>query len=148
MDVARETVIGSPRISRNAINYHLACEQAAEFRGARSQGLLKAPERRASGYREYAPDAVQLTRFIKRAQELGFTLAEIEDLLQIRSNQESACTEVKSAAEAKIEDIEEKIRHPRAMKRALGALVTSCATEGSPRHCPILEAFDGRETLR
>ena len=106
------------------------------------RGLLDEPERRASGYREYSPDAVQLIRFIKRAQELGFTLAEVEDLLRLRSDQEAACSEVRTAAEAKIEDIEQKIRHLRAMKRALGILVASCASEGSSRHCPILEALD------
>jgi Hg(II)-responsive transcriptional regulator len=106
------------------------------------RGLLKEPERRASGYREYPPDSVQLIRFIKRAQELGFTLAEIEDLLRLRSDKDSACSEVRAAAEAKIEDIEQKVRHLRAMKRALGTLVASCVREGSPRHCPILEALD------
>ncbi len=112
------------------------------------RGLLKEPERRPSGYREYPPDAVQLIRFIKRAQDLGFTLSEVEDLLRLRADQESACAEVRSAAEAKIKDIEQKIRHLRAMKRALGELVASCVTEGSPRHCPILEALDDRKERR
>ena len=113
------------------------------------RGLLEEPERRPSGYREYPADAVRLILFIKRAQELGFTLTEIEDLLRLRSDQESACSEVRSAAEAKIEDIEQKVLHLRAMKRALSALVASCATEGSPRHCPLLEALDdGKERRR
>lgn len=112
------------------------------------RGLLKEPERRPSGYREYPPDAVQLIRFIKRAQDLGFTLSEVEDLLRLRADHESACAEVRSTAEAKIEDIEQKIRHLRAMKRALGELVASCATEGSARHCPILEALDDRKEQR
>jgi len=106
------------------------------------RGLLKEPERRPSGYREYPADAVQLIRFIKRAQELGFTLTEIEDLLRLRGDQKSACAEVKSAAEEKIADIEGKIRHLRAMKRALGALVASCADERGARDCPLLEALD------
>lgn len=107
------------------------------------RGLLEEPERRRSGYREYRPDAVQLIRFIKRAQELGFTLTEIEELLRLRSDQESACAEVKATAEGKIKDIEQKIQHLRAMKRALGLLSISCDTEGSPRHCPILDALNG-----
>ncbi len=113
------------------------------------RGLLKEPERRPSGYREYPPDTVRRIRFIKRAQELGFTLTEIEDLLRLRDDQELACAEVRSAAETKMEDIEQKIRQLRAMKRALGVLVATCATEGSPRHCPILEALDdGKERPR
>lgn len=109
------------------------------------RGLLREPTRRRSGYREYAPDAVRLIRFIKRAQELGFTLNEVEELLRLRSDDESACSEVRSAAETKIDDIEQKIRHLRAMKRALGVLAASCAREGAPRHCPILEALDDGE---
>jgi MerR family transcriptional regulator, mercuric resistance operon regulatory protein len=112
------------------------------------RGLLEEPERRASGYREYSPDAVRLIRFIKRAQELGFTLTEIEDLLRLRSNEDAACSEVRSAAEAKIGDIDHRIRQLRAMKRALGALVASCATESSRRQCPILEALDDRKERR
>jgi len=109
------------------------------------RGLLKEPDRRASGYREYPPDAVQLIRFIKRAQELGFTLTEIEELLRLRSDRRASCSEVRTAAQAKIEDIDHKIRNLRAMKRALGVLVRSCTSDGSIRECPILEALDDRD---
>jgi Hg(II)-responsive transcriptional regulator len=112
------------------------------------RGLLEEPQRRASGYREYSHDAVRLIRFIKRAQELGFTLAEVEDLLRLRGNADAPCSEVRSAAETKIGDIDHKLRQLRAMKRALEALVVSCAAEGSPRHCPILEALDDRKDNR
>jgi Hg(II)-responsive transcriptional regulator len=108
------------------------------------RGLLKEPERRQSGYREYPPDAVQLIRFIKRAQEIGFTLTEIEDLLRLRSDQRASCSDVRAAAQEKIDDIEQKIRSLRAMKRALGVLVSSCTSDGSTRECPILEALDDR----
>lgn len=106
------------------------------------RGLLAEPERRPSGFREYRPDAVRLVRFIKRAQELGFTLAEIEDLLQLRNDRSAACADVLAAAQAKIEDVERKVKGLQAMKRALTVLVASCRTEGSPRRCPILEALD------
>lgn len=106
------------------------------------RGLLQEPGRRPSGYREYLPDAVQLVRFIKRAQELGFTLSEIEDLLRLRSEQKASCSEVRATAQTKMDDIELKIRSLRAMKRALGVLVNSCTSGGSIRECPILEALD------
>lgn len=112
------------------------------------RGLLEEPGRRPSGYREYRPEAVQLIRFIKRAQDLGFTLNEIEELLRLRSDRESACAEVRAAAQAKIGDIEEKLRQLRAMRRALATLVASCAAEGAPRHCPLLEALDDKEERR
>lgn len=110
------------------------------------RGLLNEPERRPSGYREYPPDTVRLIRFIKRAQELAFTLAEIEELLRLRKDQRSSCTEVRSAAIAKIEDIEWKIKNLQAMKRALGILVNSCTSNGSIRECPILESLDDERT--
>lgn len=108
-------------------------------------GLLKKPARHASGYRHYPPDAVRLIRFVKRAQELGFTLGEIEELLRLREDQRSSCAKVRRAALAKIDDIEGRLQSLQAMKRALTVLVRSCATETSVRECPILEALDERE---
>ena len=112
------------------------------------RGLLREPARRSSGYREYPPHTVRLIRFIKRAQELGFTLAEIEELLRLRSDQRTSCAEVRSAAIAKMEDIEGKIRSLQAMKRALGVLVRSCAGNGLIRECPILESLDEERGAR
>lgn len=106
------------------------------------RGLIPEPERRSSGYREYPSDAVQLIRFIKRSQELGFTLTEIEELLRMQNDQGAGCAEVRAAAQAKIDDVDLKIRSLRAMKRALGVLVSSCTSEGSARECPILEALN------
>lgn len=106
------------------------------------RGLIPEPERRSSGYREYPSDAVQLIRFIKRSQELGFTLTEIEELLRMQNDQGARCAEVRAAAQAKIDDVDLKIRSLRAMKRALGVLVSSCTSEGSARECPILEALN------
>ena len=79
---------------------------------------------------------------IKTAQELGFTLTEIEELLRLRSDQTASCLDVRATGQAKIKDIEQKIRSLRAMKRALGVLVSSCTSDGSTRECPILEALD------
>ena len=107
------------------------------------RGLLKEPRRRSSSrYREYPLEAVRVVRFIKRAQELGFTLHEIKELLRLRDNQRASCAEVRQAARSKLKDIDRKIQTLRAMKRALTILVESCSSEGSTRECPILEALD------
>ncbi len=106
------------------------------------RGLLKVPKRRPSGYREYPVDAVRRIRFIKHAQELGFTLREIEELLRLRDDQRASCSEVQASAQAKIAQMEQKIRHLRAIKRALDVLVRSCTRDGATRECPILEALD------
>ncbi len=112
------------------------------------RGLLEEPRRRRSGYRQYPPDTIQIVRFIKRAQELGFTLAEVEALLRLRGDLTSHCSEVRAAALAKIEGIDRKLSALRAMKRALGQLAESCAREGSERRCPLLESLNGDERRR
>jgi MerR family mercuric resistance operon transcriptional regulator len=106
------------------------------------RGLLEEPDRTPSGQRAYAEDAVRRVRFIKRAQELGFSLAEIEELLRLRDDTTASCGEVLAATEAKIEDIDRKLRDLRRMKRALVLLASSCMRTGSSRQCPILEALD------
>ncbi len=108
------------------------------------RGILTEPRRRRSGYREYPPETVRIVRFIKRAQELGFTLAEIEELLALRDDDRRTCGEVREAATLKIGEIDEKMRRLRAMKRALTVLVESCVDEASTRECPILDALDDR----
>ena len=106
------------------------------------RGLLAEPERTASGYRLYRGEAVELVRFIKRAQELGFSLGEIEQLLELRDDRVSSCDEVQALAEAKIETIEEKLRQLAALKEALGVLVRSCERGDTDRECPILEVIE------
>ena len=106
------------------------------------RGILKEPKRRLSGFREFTPETVRVVRFIKRAQELGFTLHEIEELLRLRDDRRATCAEVRATASDKIDDIARKIQSLQAMKRALGVLVRSCERDGSTRRCPILEALD------
>jgi Hg(II)-responsive transcriptional regulator len=106
------------------------------------RGILEEPPRRASGYREYPAETVQIVRFVKRAQELGFALEVIEELLALRHNDTRTCGEVRELAERKIEAIDEKLRRLRAMKRALGKLIACCDHEATARECPILEALD------
>ncbi len=105
------------------------------------RGLLPEPERRSSGYRAYDPDTVGLVRFIKRAQELGFTLREIEDLIELRQGPRRGA-DVRAVAAAKVEDIERRIRQLKAMRKALGGLVSACDCEGGSLTCPIIEALD------
>jgi MerR family mercuric resistance operon transcriptional regulator len=107
------------------------------------RGLLDEPVREpSSGYREYAPETVRLIRFIKRAQDLGFTLAEVEELVRLRENETATCAEVRASARKKIEAIDAKLRDLQRIKRALTTLVKSCVRDGSTRQCPILEALD------
>ncbi len=105
------------------------------------QGLLPKPPRSPSGYRLFPPDSVRRVRFIKRAQELGFSLKEIKELLALRVSTSSTASDVRKHAEAKVADIEEKIQTLRAMKKALARLTATCCGEGSASECPILESL-------
>jgi MerR family transcriptional regulator, copper efflux regulator len=107
------------------------------------RGLLDAPPRSAAGYRLYRCDDARRVRFIKSAQNLGFSLEEIAELLTLRSAPEKTCATVKARAEAKIADIERKITALAAMKAALTDIAASCGGGGaSLSDCPILAALD------
>jgi MerR family transcriptional regulator, copper efflux regulator len=105
------------------------------------RGLLPEPQRRGAGYRAYDPDTIRLVRFIKRAQELGFTLREIAELIELRQSPRRGA-EVRALACAKVEDIERRMSHLQAMRDALGGLVDACECEGTSPACPIIEALD------
>src|SRR4051794_37191114 len=74
------------------------------------EGLIPPPPRKSSGHRAYSASAVSRVRFIKRAQELGFSLAEIRELLHLRVAPAQLCTDVISQIDAKTREVEEKIR--------------------------------------
>ncbi|MBA2702552.1 MAG: MerR family DNA-binding protein [Blastocatellia bacterium] len=104
-------------------------------------GLLAKPPRSAAGYRQFSPESVRRVRFIKRAQELGFSLKEIKELLALRIAPGSTRADVRKRAEAKIADIEGKIEHLRAMKKTLVRLSETCCGSGPASDCPILESL-------
>jgi len=105
------------------------------------RGLLPRAPRRASGYREFPDDAVRIVRFIKRAQDLGFSLDEVEQLLRLRRHSGRNRARIRSVAEEKIHQIDEKVAELERMKRALQTLVHSCR-DGASLDCPIIEALD------
>lgn len=106
------------------------------------RGLLPKPPRRGSGYREFPDDAVRVVRFIKRAQDLGFSLDEVEELLRLRRQSGRNRARIRAVAEHRIRQIEQKIAELERMKRALGTLARACH-EGARLECPIIEALDG-----
>lgn len=111
------------------------------------EGLLPEPPRLASGYRVFPESAVRQVRFIKRAQELGFSLAEIRELLSFQGNSNAGAQHVRERAKKKVADIEEKIRTLEAMKEALNALAEACPGCGPLSECPILDALDAKGVL-
>lgn len=106
------------------------------------RGLLAAPRRAASGYRQYTPDAVSRIRFIKHAQEMGFALKEIQELLALRVRHAAACHSVERKTRGKIELVERKIRHLDRIRETLQQLAAACAARRATDECPILEALE------
>ena len=109
------------------------------------EGLIPKPPRRPSGYREYSPQVVVSLRFIRNAKELGFSLREISELLKLETAEGKTPGDVKVLAEAKLDDIEERIRSLQRMRRALRKLVESCPGRGPLSDCSILQALAPEE---
>ncbi len=109
------------------------------------RGLLQRPPRSASGYRLFPSDAARRLKFIRRSQELGFSLAEIRELLSLRVSPNAKSADVRRRAEAKIADIDAKIRSLDSMKATLRRLTKVCAGCGPIAECPILESLDREE---
>ena len=105
------------------------------------QGLLPEPDRQSSGYRDYRREAVLDLRFIKRAKELGFSLNEISELLQISREPDASAGDVKKLAEEKLAGLEEKIRSLQRMRKALRKVTESCPGRGPASDCSILHSL-------
>ncbi|MBA3692260.1 MAG: MerR family DNA-binding protein [Acidobacteria bacterium] len=117
------------RVNLETVRYYERC------------GLLPQPPRLSSGYRAFPVVSVERIRFIKQAQELGFSLKEIKELLALQIDPNSTGADVKKSAEAKINDIEAKIKTLSAMKKALVKLKAACNGNGPISECPILESI-------
>jgi MerR family mercuric resistance operon transcriptional regulator len=105
------------------------------------RGLLPEPPRRESGYRQFPVDAIKRIRFIKRAQNLGFSLREISQLLALSDGQQAGCEEVRHFALEKVREIETRIDHFMRLKQILLDLVTKCKGKGPLTDCPIIESL-------
>lgn len=106
------------------------------------QGLLAKPPRTAAGYRVFPSETARRLRFIKRTQELGFSLREIRDLLSLRMRPGTGRAQIRARAHAKIADVDQKIRSLQAIKKTLRSLTDRCDGCGPVAACPILESLD------
>ena len=103
------------------------------------RGLISEPPRTKSGHRQYSPEAVRRTDFIKRCQSLGFSLKEIEEILELRITSESTCADMKSRVTDKLNDVSQKIDELALIHDALSRLQKKCTGKGPIGNCPIIE---------
>ena len=111
------------------------------------EGLLEEPPRRASGYRQYSEQVITRLHFIQRAQQLGFSLKEISELLLLRVDAQTSCDQVKLRTEAKLAEVERKLVELQRMRHALLQVHALCAGPGPTSACPMLEALAQQEPL-
>lgn len=106
------------------------------------KGLIEQPKK-IGAFREYPVDDALKIRFVKRAQELGFTLKEAKDLLELRVNKAAKCSSVKKKTDIKLKEVEEKIKDLQKIKKILAKLSDSCSRKDvSVTECPIIECFE------
>ncbi|OLS99376.1 heavy metal-responsive transcriptional regulator [Pseudonocardia sp. CNS-004] len=106
------------------------------------RGLLDEPPRSPGGYRDYPGAAVELLRFIKRAQQLGFTLDEVEELLHLDQGGPDSCDAARTVALARKTDLEARIADLKRMRDSLADLIATCDLPRADRSCPLLAAID------
>lgn len=105
--------------------------------------LIPEPDRRRSGYRIFTQRHVDQIKFIKRAQDLGFTLSEIKELLALRLDGNISCEQVRAKAQEKFKDVNRKIRDLNRMQDVLAELIEECKADGTTDDCVILNALEG-----
>lgn len=112
------------------------------------RNLLPRPARTASGHRRYDPDAVALLRLIRRAQGLGFTLAEIRELLRGLERPKAVCDDVCQVIQAKIGQVDEELARLRGLRARLSRLRAACPRTRPLRECPVIVELKGTTPKR
>lgn len=128
-------------ISRAALQAGVGVETVRFYE---RRGLIKQPPRpRSGGYRIYDGAVVEHIRFIRQAQELGFSLREIAELISLRADPAADCADVRIQAVAKRTEVDRKIAQLRDIRAALDSLIATCPGGGALKACTIIDALSG-----
>ena len=104
--------------------------------------LLAPPPRTGAGYREYPAETLARLRFIRHAQELGFGLDEIGELLSLRADAPSDCAAVEAKVRRAVEQIDGRVEELRRIRSALLDVAARCHARATARPCPLLEELE------
>lgn len=102
------------------------------------RGLIAEATRTPAGYRQYGEETARRLRFIKHAQELGFSLEEIQQMLELRVEDPAACARVEATTRRKIRAVRQRLTELKRLELTLQELVGSCEQHGRTEPCPIL----------
>ncbi len=105
------------------------------------RGLLPEPPRKPSGYRQYSAAALERLRFIRRAKSLGFSLVEVQELLDLHRDSARACEDVAARVHCKLDEIAARMRDLEALRGALSSLARACEARAPLQGCPLLETL-------
>lgn len=106
------------------------------------RNILKPKNKKDSGFRLYSRDAVKTIKFIKHAQELGFKLDEIKELMNLRAPSVGRCERVRKQATEKLGDIQQKISLLKGIEKTLKKLITDCEQNKTSQTCPIIDNME------
>ena|SRR5262245_4825711 len=122
------------------------CVNVQTIRYYERRGLLPKAKRTSSGYRLYDMDSVRRLGFVRRAQLLGFSLLEIQELLSLRVRPGTTCADIRAKARGKIATVDQRIEELTRIRAALSRLATLCRGRGPTSECAILDALDADES--
>ena len=106
------------------------------------EGLLPHPQRSTSGYRKYPCTTIRRLQFIKNAKELGFSLTEIREMLELRVHPAHRCTDAVEHIHSKVREVDDKILRLKGIRNALTRLTKRCSGDCRVDECPILDELD------
>jgi Hg(II)-responsive transcriptional regulator len=106
------------------------------------RNILKPSSKKDSGFRLYSMDAVKTVKFIKHAQELGFKLDEIKELINLRAPSIGRCNQALKKASEKLSDVRDKIDNLKKIEKTLKKLISDCRQNKTSQNCPIIENME------
>jgi len=106
------------------------------------RGILRPAQVKESGYRLYTEDAIKTVAFVKHAQELGFNLSDIKELLNLRAPSVGRCESVRKKAGLRLVDVHEKLKMLTQMEKTLKKLIRDCRSNKTSRECPIIDSLE------
>ena len=122
----------------------LAGVPTATVRYYERRGLVTEAARTEAGYRQYGPEAARRLRFIKHAQDLGFSLEEIQQMLELRVEDPAACARVEATTREKIQAVRQQLEELQRLERTLQDLLGACEQHRPSEPCPVLAVLSDR----
>jgi DNA-binding transcriptional MerR regulator len=144
-------IMGAKKVSQAAKIGQVAQETGLSIDTIRfyeKQGLLKRSPRTEGGFRLFGTSDIETLKFVRKAQELGFSLNEIRELLILRADQVPACSHVKELLDQKLMAVQQKIAQLQNLERSLKGALQKCKRElktSAPEHkecCPVIEEIN------